>query len=68
MRILVDRERCIGSGTCVLTLPDVFTQDDEDGRVVLANDAPDAAALASVKQAVLTCPVSAISVEDGDGR
>ncbi|MEV5434387.1 ferredoxin [Streptomyces sp. NPDC052701] len=65
MRIQVDRERCIGSGTCVLTLPAVFTQDDEDGRVRLTEDTPAAESRVSVDHAVLTCPVSAISVEDG---
>lgn len=68
MRIHVDRERCIGSGTCVLTLPDVFTQDDEDGRVLVTDDDPGAERRASVDHAVLICPVSAISVEDGAPR
>ncbi|MFR9800610.1 ferredoxin, partial [Streptomyces sp. MS06] len=65
MRIHVDRERCIGSGTCVLTLPAVFAQDDEDGRVRLTGDTPTAESRAAVDHAVLTCPVSAISVGDG---
>ncbi|MET8949066.1 ferredoxin [Streptomyces sp. NPDC004542] len=68
MRIHADRERCIGSGTCVLTLPAVFTQDDEDGLVLVTDDTPGAEHRASVDQAVLACPVSAISVEHGDPR
>lgn len=68
MRIHVDRERCIGSGTCVLTLPDVFDQDDEDGRVLVVDDTPVAEHRAAVDHAVLVCPVSAISIEEGAPR
>ncbi|EME53077.1 ferredoxin [Amycolatopsis decaplanina] len=35
MRLEVDRERCVGAGMCVLTAPEVFGQDEEDGRVRL---------------------------------
>jgi ferredoxin len=66
VRIHVDRERCIGSGTCVLTLPAVFTQDDEDGRVLLIEDAPTAANRTAVDRVVLNCPVSAISLRESD--
>lgn len=64
MRIHVERERCVGSGACVFTLPTVFTQDEEDGRVVLTEDAPDAESRTSVERAVLLCPVSAIFLDD----
>lgn len=65
MRITVERDRCIGSGACVFTQPAVFTQDEEDGQVVLVQDVPDADDLASVERAVLMCPVSAIFLESG---
>jgi len=35
VKITVDRERCVGSGQCLLRMPDVFTQDDDEGLVVL---------------------------------
>ncbi|MDQ1041741.1 ferredoxin [Streptomyces sp. V3I8] len=68
MRITVEHDRCIGSGACVFTQPAVFTQDEEDGRVVLLQDVPDTHDLASVERAVLLCPVSAIFLERGKRR
>ncbi|MFE3743374.1 ferredoxin [Streptomyces sp. NPDC059134] len=41
MRVTVDQESCVGAGQCVLNAPDVFDQDD-DGFVVLLNEAPGA--------------------------
>lgn len=35
VRILADRDRCIGAGQCVLSAPDVFDQSDDDGRVLI---------------------------------
>jgi ferredoxin len=61
MRVEADRELCCGSGNCVLSLPDVFDQDDEEGLVVLRrSELPDemAPALAGV---VARCPSGAIS-------
>lgn len=64
MRIEADRDRCVGAGMCALTAPDVFDQDDEDGRVrVLARDLRDSQA---VREAVDLCPSGALSLEDGD--
>ncbi|MFE9207347.1 ferredoxin [Micromonospora sp. NPDC007230] len=61
-RIRVDRDRCCGSGNCVVTAPEVFDQDD-DGLVVLrrAEPAPDAAD--RVRQAADLCPSGAISLD-----
>ncbi|PXX66722.1 ferredoxin [Nocardia tenerifensis] len=62
MEIRVDRERCIGAGMCVLTAPDVFDQDAEDGRVL----PPDSAFTEdpAVREAALVCPSGAITVSD----
>ena len=30
MRVIVDKELCIGAGQCVVTAPDVFDQDDDE--------------------------------------
>ena len=38
VRIIADRNRCVGAGQCVLSAPDVFDQSDEDGRVVILPD------------------------------
>jgi ferredoxin len=64
MRIVVDRERCVGSGQCVRAESRVFDQDEDDGRVVLlvAQWTPDAAQ--SVRRAVQLCPTQALSLTD----
>ncbi|MFJ9521175.1 ferredoxin [Kitasatospora sp. NPDC101801] len=63
MPLSVHRERCIGSGTCVYTAPDVFAQDEQDGLVTLLTDGTDPADERSVRSAVERCPVAAISLD-----
>jgi len=63
VRIVVDREVCVGAGLCVLTSPDTFDQSEEDGRVVfLGADATNAEQEARVRQVARLCPSGAISV------
>ena len=62
MRIAVDRELCIGSGSCVWLEPAVFDQDKKDGRVVLRANEPEAAYQANVHEAVSHCPTGAVHV------
>ncbi|HUQ55764.1 ferredoxin [Lentzea sp.] len=64
MKIVVDQEKCVGAGQCVLTADDVFDQRDEDGLVDLLDASPPASRLADVKHAAEVCPASAISVEE----
>jgi ferredoxin len=65
MKVLVDQEKCVASGQCVVAAPDVFDQRDEDGVVVLLLDpAPPAGLHADVHQAAAVCPALAILVED----
>jgi ferredoxin len=64
MKVTVDKEKCIASGQCVLTAPDVFDQRDEDGIVVLLNPDPPDGLAQDVKQAAAVCPALAIAVED----
>ncbi|MGW5703435.1 ferredoxin [Amycolatopsis japonica] len=56
MRLEVDRERCVGAGMCVLTAPEVFAQDEEDGRVRLLDRDP-----VEIGDAVQLCPAAAIT-------
>ena len=64
MKVIADLETCIGAGVCVLTAPDVFDQNDDDGRVkVLVEEVPaDQARL--VREAVDLCPSAALSIAD----
>ncbi|MFT4262592.1 MAG: ferredoxin [Nocardioides sp.] len=65
MRIVVDRDRCVGAGQCVLTDPDAFDQDDEDGLVIVQRPEPaDDAELTRAKEAVNVCPGRALSLAE----
>jgi ferredoxin len=64
MKVAVDTDKCIASGQCVLTSPEVFDQREEDGVVVLLTPSPSAELAANVKQAATLCPAVAITVED----
>lgn len=37
MKVIIDENKCVGAGQCVLAAADVFDQRDEDGIVVLLN-------------------------------
>jgi ferredoxin len=59
MHVEADRSVCIGAGMCVLTLPQVFDQDDE-GLVTLLDADPDDREGAMVGRAVRLCPSGAL--------
>ena len=63
LRVRVDRDRCCGSGNCVVTAPEVFDQDDGDGLVLLRFTAPPPEALARVRRAADLCPAGAITLD-----
>ena len=62
MRVIVDKERCIGAGQCVLLAPDVFDQRDDDGVVILLQEHPPAELHEDVRQAARICPALAIEL------
>jgi ferredoxin len=64
MRVIVDVEKCIASGSCVIADSDVFDQREEDGIVILLNDSPSAEHRDSVMNAARVCPAMAITVKD----
>jgi ferredoxin len=63
----VDRELCIGSGTCVRLAPGVFALDEEDISVVVD---PHAADISKLRLAADACPTEAIRIGEppGDAR
>lgn len=62
MRISIDRDRCIGSGNCVLAAPALFSQSDDDGTVIVLDEMPGEEQRASLEEAVETCPARVISI------
>ncbi|MEV5128437.1 ferredoxin [Streptomyces decoyicus] len=62
MKILIDEEKCVGAGTCVLAAADVFDQREEDGIVVLLDADPPHELLPQVTDAAVRCPALAIEV------
>jgi ferredoxin len=63
MQVTVHGDRCVTSGRCAFTAPDVFIQND-DGIVELLTDQPAADQFEAVRDAVYLCPASAIDVRE----
>lgn len=64
MRIVADRELCIGAGQCVRYAPEFFDQDVEDGIVVVLDSAPAEQQRQEVDEAIQVCPARAIWLEN----
>ena len=64
MHIIASTDKCIASGSCALTCPEVFGQRDEDGVVTLLEKHPPLALLKRVRQAIELCPASVFRLED----
>jgi ferredoxin len=64
MRIVADREKCMGAGQCVLTSPELFDQSDEDGRVLLRSDTVPAGQADAARLAVKLCPMHVLSADE----
>jgi len=64
IRIIIDRNRCIGSGRCVEVAPEVFSQDEDDGIVILLQERPTEEQREAAEAAVWQCPSMAIRAEE----
>ena len=60
MKVVVNRDNCIGCGACEALCPEVFQIDDEGLSTVISNENIDEA---KVTEAIEGCPTSAISKE-----
>jgi ferredoxin len=65
MKIRVDRNLCIGAGTCSVIAPEVFELDSEL-KAVVKN--PKGAPEDKIIDAAKSCPVMAIFLEDEEGN
>ena len=62
--VAVDRDRCIGSGSCVMYAPGAFDQDAEAKVVVLDPIVDD---IDTVRLAVEGCPTRALTLTETGG-
>ena len=63
MRVIADRDVCIGAGMCVMTAEAVFDQDD-DGIVVVSDLQVPSDECDRVRRAVTLCPSGALRLAD----
>ena len=61
MKVVVNRENCIGCGACEALYPEVFQIDDEVLSTVISNENIDEEKLTEVVEG---CPTSAIAKEE----
>ncbi|HZL07341.1 MAG TPA: ferredoxin [Coriobacteriia bacterium] len=61
MKAVVDRDLCIGCGLCEEICPEVFRMGD-DGIAYVLDENPPAETYPDVRDAVESCPVTAISI------
>lgn len=64
MRVTVDQDWCCGAGQCVLLVPEVFDQREEDGIVELLDERPPERLHPAVREAAQVCPTGAIHVDE----
>ncbi|PNR94830.1 ferredoxin [Petrotoga sp. 9PWA.NaAc.5.4] len=60
MKIIIDKEACIGDGICESLCPDVFQMSD-DGKAEVIDEQSDAPC---VQDSIDACPTQAISIEE----
>jgi ferredoxin len=59
-RVDLDQSRCVTSGQCVLTAPEVFDQREKDGVGIVLTDSPAPELHDKVREAEAGCPAAAI--------
>ncbi len=64
MKIITDRDKCIGAGQCVLVAPEIFDQTEDDGTVIVLQEDPPAESHNAIRQAAGVCPGMAIEVDE----
>jgi ferredoxin len=60
MRVVIDEDKCVAAGQCVLAAEDVFDQRDEDGIAILVDEDPPESETANIREAIELCPARAI--------
>ena len=62
----VDRTTCISAASCVSISPGTFALDDAEGKVMIVD--PNSTDIAQIIDSAKSCPVSAITIVDSDGK
>lgn len=62
MRIVADKNVCVGAGQCVLTDPEAFDQSEDDGTVIVLAEHP--ADVEKAREAAHLCPSQALSLTE----
>ncbi len=62
-KVCVDHDKCVGCGACVAIAPDTF-EFNEDG----LSSVKDSKVTDQAKEAMETCPYSAISIKEEDSN
>jgi ferredoxin len=62
MRVITERDRCVGSGQCAMLSPEVFDQDDA-GLVVVLREEPGEDLREEVLRTADLCPSRSIRVD-----
>ena len=60
MKVVVDKSKCIGCGTCVAIAPQSFKLDGATVVVIEPMNDPED----TIKEAVESCPVNALTIEE----
>jgi ferredoxin len=63
LKILIDRDVCMGSGVCLVYAPGTFAQDSEP-KAVLVDPITDS--VEQIRVAVEACPTGALSISTGE--
>ena len=64
MKVIVESSRCELHGECVMAVPEVFEIEDDKDVVTVIDPEPGEHLRSKVEDAVLMCPVAAISLAD----
>ncbi|MFE5141999.1 ferredoxin [Streptomyces fagopyri] len=64
MDIAIDQDKCMGAGQCVLIAPEVFDQDETDGRALLLIERPGRDHHEAIREAHESCPLGAITLRE----
>ena len=65
MRVILDEPKCVASGQCVVSAPEVFDQRDEDGVAIVLDETPGPELHEGVREAAAVCPAVAIRLVEG---